>query len=209
MQATLQASVIDESGAAATLMKDVMMSSLSLTADPSLAQVTAPLGRAERRRLARAARRWRRLNLTAVPLLARLCLVVLYPISAYDKVVHWNHALKQADSSIVPKAAGPAMLLAAMAVEILTPLCIVTGWHDRLAAFFLAGYCVVTAVLFQRFWEYPNFWSPSSKEGNEHFWAFFKNFGLLGGVLLLMVGGDPVPLSDVIDHPLNSAPMSA
>lgn len=178
-------------------------SSLTASLPPEVIQ---HLSRAQRRRLDRAARR---LNRGAVPLLARVCLVLLYPFSGYDKIAHWSHALKQADSSIVPKAAGPAMLMAAMMVEFLTPVCIVTGWHDRLAAFVLAGYCVATAVLFQRFWTYPNFWSPSSKEGNAHFWDFLKNFGLLGGLLLLLVGGDPVPLSDVAEHPLGSAPMSA
>jgi putative oxidoreductase len=179
-------------------------SSITVALPPDVAP---RLSRVQRRRLGRAARQ--RLNRGALPLLARICLVVLYPLSAYDKVAHWDHALKQADSSIVPKAAGPAMLIAAMAVEVLAPLCIVTGRHDRLAASILAGYCVATAGLYQRFWEYPNFWSPSSGEGNEHFWAFFKNFGLLGGVLLLLAGGKPVPFSEVIEHPLGSAPMSA
>ena len=185
------------------------MSTLSLTADPSLARNAARLSRAERRRLDRAVRRWRRLNRGAMPLLARICLVVMFPFSGYDKIVHWNDALKQADSSIVPKAVGPAMLIAGMLVELITPVCIATGWHDRLAAFILAGFCVVTAFLFHPFWQYPNFWSPSEKEGNSHFWDFLKNFGLVGGLLLLLIGGDPVPLSDVIEHPLSSAPMSA
>lgn len=187
--------------------KGAVMSRSNLIAALPYGEVTRGLSRVQRRRLERAARR--RLNRGGIPLLARICLVVLFPFSGYDKIAHWSHALKQADSSIVPKAAGPAMLMAAMAVEFLTPFCIVTGWHDRLAAFILAGYCLATALLFQRFWEYPNFWSPSSKEGNAHFWDFLKNFSLLGGALLLMVGGDPVPLSDVIEHPLGSAPMSA
>lgn len=185
------------------------MSSLSLTTDPSLARTAACLGRAERRRLGRAARRWRRLNRTAVPLLARICLIVMFPFSGLDKIVHWDSALKQADSSIVPKAAGPAMLVAAALVEFITPVCIVTGWCDRLAASILAGFCVVTAFLFHPFWRYPNFWSPSDKEGNSHFWDFLKNFGLVGGLLLVAIGGDPVPLSEIIERPLSSAPMSA
>lgn len=185
------------------------MSTLSLTADPSLARNVAGLSRAERRRIGRALRKQQRLDRGAMPLLARTCLVVMFPFSGYDKIVHWNSALKQADFSIVPKAVGPAMLIAAMLVEFITPVCIVTGWHDRLAALILAGFCVATAFLFHPFWRYPDFWSPNDKEGNSHFWDFLKNFGLVGGLLLLLIGGFPVPLSDVVEHPLGSAPMSA
>jgi putative oxidoreductase len=42
------------------------------------------------------------------------------------------------------------MLVASIVVEFVTPVCIVAGWHDRLAAFILAGFCVITAVLFHQ-----------------------------------------------------------
>lgn len=183
------------------------MSSLNPTADPRLARVAFRPGRRERRRLIRAVRRG--LNLKSVPLLARICLVVLFPFSGLDKIVHRKHALEQADSSIVPPAAGPSMLVVAALVEFIAPVCIAIGWHDRLAAFILAGFCVVTAFLFHPFWQYPNFWSPSDTEGNSHFWEFLKNFGLVGGLLLVVIGGGFVPTSSVVEHPLSSAPMSA
>lgn len=168
--------------------------------------IVGRLNRRARRRLGRVVRRW--LNLGVAPRLARLCLIVLFPFSALDKVVHWGHALKQADSSIVPRAAGPAMLVIAALVEFIGSICLVTGLYDRLAAFVLAGFCAVTAVLFHPFWRYPNFWSPSQKEGNAHFWDFLKNFGLVGGLLLLMIGGDLMPLSRVLEQPFSSAPMA-
>ncbi len=128
------------------------------------------------------------LNLVALPLLARFCLVCMFPPSGLDKVVHWQAALKQADSSILPKPAGPPMLVAAILIEWITPVCIVLGWHDRLAAFVLAGFCAITAVLFHPFWQFPGFWSPQNKEANAHFWDFLKNFGLVGGLLLVAKG---------------------
>ena len=158
-------------------------------ADPRLARRAVRLGRIEQRRLERAIRRRRRLLRT----LARLCLVVLFPFSGLDKVFHWSNALKQADSSVVPKVAGPAMLAAGMLVEFLAPVCIVTGWQDRPAAFVLAGFCAVTAILFHPFWQFPEFWSPSDKEGNSHLWDFLKNFGLVGGLLLVVLRGGDAP----------------
>ena len=67
------------------------------------------------------------LNLEAIPLLARICLVVLFPFSALDKIVHWNAALKQANSSFIP--GGAMLLVIAIGIELVTPVCIVIGWH--------------------------------------------------------------------------------
>jgi putative oxidoreductase len=69
------------------------------------------------------------------PLLLRICLVVLFLFSGLDKIINWDFAMRLA-SNLPFK---PAMLAASIAVEIAMPACIVTGWHDRLAAFILAG----------------------------------------------------------------------
>jgi len=45
-------------------------------------------------------------------------------------------------------------LCLSMVIEFVTPVCIVVGWYDRLAAFILAGFCVITAVLFHQFWRF-------------------------------------------------------
>jgi hypothetical protein len=38
---------------------------------------------------------------------------------------------------------------------------------------------------------YPRFWSPGSA-GYPHIWDFLKNFGLVGGLLLIVLGSDLV-----------------
>lgn len=126
------------------------------------------------------------LNLAAAPLIARVCLVVLFPFSALDKIVFWKDALKQANSSFVP--GGAALVVIAIAIELVTPVCIVIGWHDRLAAFVLAGFCAVTAVLYHPFWKFADFWTPGDSKGRRHFWDFLKNLGLAGGLLLVVIG---------------------
>ena len=112
------------------------------------------------------------------PTVLRLCLVMLFPFSALDKIVNWPAAMRQAAAMPLPRL----MLVLSILVEILTPICIVTGWEDRWAAFVLAGFCVVTAVLFHQFWRFPGFWRFEEGEGLEHFWEFLKNFGLVGGL---------------------------
>jgi putative oxidoreductase len=143
----------------------------------------------------------------AVLLVARICLVAMFPLSALEKIFDWKTSLAQAQSSWVP--GGAALLVAAIVVEGLTPICIVSGWHDRIAAFLLAGFCVVTAILYHPFWAYPHLLSEPTGKAREHFWQFVKNFGLVGGLLLVMFAGpnagvsaDPVR---VLAHPLASS----
>ncbi len=138
------------------------------------------------------------------PLALRICLVVLFPFSGLDKIVNWSSAMKQAGEG----ALAPAMLVAAIVVEFVTPVCIVLGWHDRLAAFVLAGFCAVTAVLYHQFWRYPDFWRFREGEGLEHFWEFLKNFGLIGGLGLIVLAPHTQPLSDFVQHPLSSTYVS-
>jgi putative oxidoreductase len=145
-------------------------------------------------------------NLWLVPFIARFCLVVMFPFSGYDKIVHWDEAVTQAQSAPLPGT--DVMLVAAIIVEILAPFCIVLGWHDRLAAFLLAGFCVATALLYHPFWKFRDFWSKDG-QGRAHFWDFLKNFGLVGGLLLVMIGGVPMPVRYIVGHPLSHMPYAA
>jgi len=119
----------------------------------------------------------------ALPVLARIFIVWIFPFSFLDKIINWDNALKQATSSWLP--GGPVLLILAMAVELLTPPMIVFGFYDGIAAFILAGYCAITAIVYHAFWAYPRFWSPSS-EGYSHIWDFFKNFAIVGGLIFVM-----------------------
>jgi putative oxidoreductase len=140
-----------------------------------------------------------------VPLIARILLVILFPFSALDKILDWNGALKQANSSFLP--GGPALLIVAIVVEIVAPVCIVLAWHDRMAAFVLAGFCVVTALLYHEFWKYSDFWAPGESQGRNHFWDFLKNLGLAGGLLMVVFGTRLAPVNDVLSDPLSSTPV--
>jgi putative oxidoreductase len=122
----------------------------------------------------------------AIWLLARVLLVCMFPFSAADKVLHWNAALKQANSSFLP--GGAALLVMAMIVEVAAPICIVIGWHARAGAWVLMAFCVVTALLYHPFWTEGDFWSPGDSVARAHFWDFTKNLGLAGGLLLVALG---------------------
>lgn len=138
-----------------------------------------------------------------IAVIARLCLVGMFPFSALEKIFEWRAAVAQASSSWVP--GGAVLVVLAICIEVVTPICIVSGWHDRLAAFVLAGFCVVTALLYHPFWAYPDLWSDPHSQSREHFWQFLKNFGLVGGLLLVVFAGSPASPEQVLAHPLGSS----
>jgi putative oxidoreductase len=136
----------------------------------------------------------------AVWLIARLCLILMFPFSAADKIWHWKASLAQTDEAHLP--GGRLMLVCAIAIEGLTPVCIVTGFFDRPAAALLAFFCVVTAVLYHPFWTYPDLLtSGDTSRGRDHFWEFVKNFGLVGGLLLVVFAGSLQAPAQVLAHP--------
>lgn len=73
----------------------------------------------------------------------------------------------------------PAALLYPSAIfEIVAGLCLVIGFKTRWAAFALAGFCVLTAVIFH------------SKGGDQiQMIMFLKNLAIAGGLLLLASSG--------------------
>lgn len=144
------------------------------------------------------------LNLYLVPIVIRVCLVVLFPFSALDKIVFWKDALAQADSSFLPKTSGPPLLISAIVVEAVAPFCIVFGWHDRIAALILALFCVVTAILYHPFWKFADFRKSGNSVARSHFWDFLKNFGLVGGLLLITFATQLAPAGVIARRPLSS-----
>lgn len=138
------------------------------------------------------------------PLLLRIFLVALFPFRALDKIVNWGAAIKQAGNGWF----APTILLAAIAVEIMTPICIVIGWHDRLATFVLVVFCCVTAALCHQFWRFSDFWRFRQGEGVRHFREFLKYLGLIGGLGLVMLAPRTLDLSEVIRHPFASTYVS-
>lgn len=121
-------------------------------------------------------------------LAVRILLVLLFfPFSALDKIFGFRGALAQAQE-IAPVGLAVVLVLLGLAVEIVMPLAVLTGTADRAAGFVLAGYCIVTALLWKQFWKPGDFWTGSNSKGRVLFWDFLKNVSLAGGFLLLVVG---------------------
>ena len=146
-----------------------------------------------------------------ITLVLRYLVVMLFlPFSALDKILNFNGAVAQARESIPSDAAATLAIVAALCIEIIMPLGILTGVADRLAAFILAGYCGITALLWKQFWKPGDFWSSGSSRARDLFWDFLKNFSLAGGILLITFGTDARQVAALLSHPeLSSHPYAA
>jgi putative oxidoreductase len=123
-------------------------------------------------------------------LAGRLSLVLLFlPFSALDKVLNFAAARDQANQAVSSPLLARALVLAGLFVEVVMSVGILTGIADRAAAFVLAGYCGVTALLWKPFWREPDFRLRGPSHGRDVFWDFLKNFAVAGGFLALAWGG--------------------
>ena len=131
-----------------------------------------------------------------------LLVMLFFPFSALDKIINFRGAVSQA-RLIAPGALAVLLIVSGLAVEILMPVAILTGTADRAAGFIMAGYCMVTALLWKQFWKPGDFWRPGDSKARDLFWDFLKNFSLAGGFLLLVVGVHG-SFGAFIDNPLAS-----
>ncbi len=136
----------------------------------------------------------------------RLLLVMLFlPFSALDKVLNRQASLEQARAAVSAPWLAAILIFAGFCVEVVMSLAVLTGVADRLAAFILAGYCLVTALLWKQFWATPDFRLKGPSQGREVFWDFLKNVALAGGFLLLTFGTGASGVGRFLDHPLASS----
>jgi putative oxidoreductase len=109
----------------------------------------------------------------------RILLSVLFLLSGLGKIGAYSGTAAYMSSVGVPGALLPAVI----AAEVLGALAIMVGWKTRVTAFLLAGYSLLTAVVF-----HSNFGDQIQMI------MFFKNVSIAGGLLLLVANGSG-PLS--------------
>ncbi len=131
-----------------------------------------------------------------------LLVILFFPFSALDKLLNFKGAVGQAREAVASTPLATLLILIGLGVEILMPILILTGLADRLAAFIMAGYCMVTALLWKQFWAPGDFWRGGDSKGRNLFWDFLKNFSLAGGFLLISFG--TMSLGSLIADPLSS-----
>jgi putative oxidoreductase len=122
----------------------------------------------------------------ALAFIARLCLVLIFPFSALDKIFNHQSAMAQASHGLIalPDSMAALLLVLGGTLEVLGPVCILLDFYRRQAALLFVFYVIASAVLFHNFWSFPF----NGDAWNQNFWPFLKNFGLAGG--FLYIAGD-------------------
>ena len=107
-------------------------------------------------------------------LLGRILLAALFFISGAAKVGNYAAIATYMASGGVP----PSLLPLVIATELLGSVAIALGWKTRVTAVLLAGYSVLTALLFHM-----------HLQDAEQAAMFLKNLAIAGGFILLVVNG--------------------
>lgn len=111
---------------------------------------------------------------SALNLLARLLLVAIFVWAGVGKVTGYEGTVGYMQKFGVPGAMLPLVII----VEVLGGLLIAIGWQTRLVALLLAGFTIVSALLFHN-----NF---GDRNQMIH---FMKNLAIAGGFLMLVANG--------------------
>ena len=106
--------------------------------------------------------------------LGRLLLSLIFVVSGVGKIGAYAGTQAYMDSMGVPGVLLPLVII----LEVLGGLAIIVGWQARIAAFLLAGFCLLSAVLFH---------GNIGDQGEQI--QFLKNLGLAGGFLLIVAHG--------------------
>lgn len=145
------------------------------------------------------------MNLFVAIAIRYLLISLFFPFSALDKVINFKGAVRQAKEVAPSVPLATVLVLIGLTIEILMPIAILTGIADRLAAFVMAGYCGVTALLWKQWWKPGDFCQSGDSLGRNLFWDFMKNFSLAGGFLLLAFGLHAGDVTTFLSDPLGSS----
>ena len=111
---------------------------------------------------------------SAAELAGRILMSALFLLSGLAKIGNYAGAAAYMAAAGVPSAVLPLVI----ATEVLGAVAIIIGWRTRVVAFLLAGFALLTALIFHR-----NFADQTQTT------EFLKNVSIAGAFLLLVVNG--------------------
>jgi putative oxidoreductase len=107
-------------------------------------------------------------------LVGRILIAAIFLLAGLNKIGGYAGTQGYMESMGVPGGLLPLVI----AVEVLGAVAIIAGWHTRLFAFLLAGFSIVSALIFHRALGDPM-----------QFILFMKNLAMAGGFLFLVARG--------------------
>lgn len=116
-----------------------------------------------------------------IPLVARLLLVSEFLIAVNGKISGWDGQAAYMASHGMHFIA--PLLGAALAIELLGSICLITGFQAQRAAAIMAVYLAIVSLRLH------DFWNQTGMAAGANQTQFFKNLGMIGGLLMIAVYG--------------------
>jgi putative oxidoreductase len=114
-------------------------------------------------------------------LIARILLAAIFIIAGLSKIGGFESTVAYIASKGLP---APGLIAAlTIAIEVLGGIAIVLGYKARIAAFVLAMFTILAAVIFHNFWD-----APADQAYVQNI-MFMKNLSIAGGLFLLTIFG--------------------
>ncbi len=107
-------------------------------------------------------------------LLGRILISAVFFLSGVNKIQHYEDTAEWMESFDLPSL----LLTPAIILEIVLPILIIIGYKVKISAALMTLFCFATAIIFHN--DFSN---------QMQFISFFKNIGLAGGFLFLVVNG--------------------
>ncbi len=107
-------------------------------------------------------------------LLGRILISAVFFLSGINKIQQYEDTAEWMESFDLPSL----LLTPAIILEIVLPILIIIGYKVKISAALMALFCFATAIIFHN--DFSN---------QMQFISFFKNIGLAGGFLFLVVNG--------------------
>ena len=107
-------------------------------------------------------------------LVGRVFISAIFLLGGINKIQNYEGSHDWMESLGIPGI----LLIPAIVLEVLAPILIVVGYQVKISAALLSIFCVATAVIFHT--DFSN---------QMQFISFFKNIGLAGGFLFLVIYG--------------------
>ena len=106
--------------------------------------------------------------------LGRLLISFMFLMSGLNKAGNYSNTSGWMESMGVSSSILPLVIL----LEIIGAFAIIVGWHTKITAFLLAGFSIISALIFH-----------SDFSNQVEMIMFIKNFAIAGGFLILVANG--------------------
>ena len=110
----------------------------------------------------------------SLDLIGRFFISSIFLLSGINKIGNYEGSHDWMESLGVPGV----LLIPAIVLEVVAPILVIVGYQVKISAALLSLFCISTAIIFHT--DFSN---------QMQFVSFFKNIGLAGGFLFLVING--------------------